>query len=355
MLSRPPFALAASTSAWQALSSADCRARPGAAERGGQRQARRAGGAGEDARDLGVVELAGEAVGGEQVEVAGLGGVDGDVRLDRGLRADGAGDDVADRRGGGLDAAEHAGADLLLDQGVVLGEECEGAARGRDSSGCRRHGRSRAVGVAAARPPQRRDQGGAHAVQAVRLLRVPVDGLVGSADGSMETGVGMVGGIRPRAWGAVGWLWARSRGRAVRIGMGEAVKEGLAGQMAGDLAGGGAAHAVADDEGSMLGQGGAGVLVGVADAAGMGEHGEGAVGARVGRRRRGGGDLRLARGSESQYLPFRHPGSPQFGTVETILLAAVQSKGLDPGSSGQFAVCKAPFGIVWSGNEEEAD
>ncbi len=38
------------------------------------------GGAGEDGGDRGVVELAGEAVGGEQVEVAGLGGVGGDLR-----------------------------------------------------------------------------------------------------------------------------------------------------------------------------------------------------------------------------------------------------------------------------------
>ena len=65
MLSRPPFLLAASTRAWQAGSSAGC------------------GGVGEDVGDLGVGELAGEAVGGEQVEVAGLGGVGGDLGFDR--------------------------------------------------------------------------------------------------------------------------------------------------------------------------------------------------------------------------------------------------------------------------------
>src|ERR1035437_1348008 len=45
--------------------------------------------AGEDAGDGVVVKLAAEAVGGEQKEVAGLGGVGGGVRLDRGGRAGG--------------------------------------------------------------------------------------------------------------------------------------------------------------------------------------------------------------------------------------------------------------------------
>ena len=79
------------------------------------------GSVGENEGDLGVGELAGEAVGGEQVEVAGLGRVGGDLGFDRGLRADGASDDVADGRVGGLGAVEQAGADLLLDEGVVAG------------------------------------------------------------------------------------------------------------------------------------------------------------------------------------------------------------------------------------------
>src|ERR1039457_503194 len=54
------------------------------------------GDSGEDFGDIGVGQLAGEAVGGEQVEVSGLGFVSGDVGLDGGLRADGPGDDVAD-------------------------------------------------------------------------------------------------------------------------------------------------------------------------------------------------------------------------------------------------------------------
>src|ERR1700679_3962112 len=62
--------------------------------------------------------------------------------------------------------------------------------------------------------------------------------------------------------------------------------------MAGDLAAGGSANAIADDEGAEGGQRGAGVLIDVADAAGVGEHGEAVAGqgcAKV----RGGWCLRL--------------------------------------------------------------
>jgi hypothetical protein len=48
--------------------------------------------------------------------------------------------------------------------------------------------------------------------------------------------------------------------------------------MAGDLARGGASHAIADDEGALLRARTTGVLIGAADAATMGEHGEEAVG-----------------------------------------------------------------------------
>jgi hypothetical protein len=78
----------------------------------------------------------------------------------------------------------------------------------------------------------------------------------------------------------------------------ERVEEGFAGEMAGDFAGGCSAHAIADDEGANAGQGGAGVLVDVADAAAMREHGE-----RAGERRWGcdhsGGGVRL-RGFQSR-------------------------------------------------------
>ena len=53
------------------------------------------GGGVEDRGDFGVGEFAGEAVGGEEEEVAGVDGVGDDVGLDGGEGPDGAGDDVA--------------------------------------------------------------------------------------------------------------------------------------------------------------------------------------------------------------------------------------------------------------------
>jgi hypothetical protein len=80
------------------------------------------------------------------------------------------------------------------------------------------------------------------------------------------------------------------------------VQEGFGGEMAGDLTGGGSSNAIADDEGAEVGQGSAGILVGVAHMAAMGEHGEGAEWRRCGGRRKwgsdrdgGGRDLRLER------------------------------------------------------------
>ena len=53
------------------------------------------------------------------------------------------------------------------------------------------------------------------------------------------------------------------------------MQEGLDGEMAGDLAGGGATHAIADDEDAALRAGAGSVLVGAADAAAVREQGEG--------------------------------------------------------------------------------
>ena len=120
----------------------------------------------------------------------------------------------------------------------------------------------------------------------------------------------------------LGWDAARA-GR-----LAEAVEEGLGGEMAGDFASGGSAYAVADDEGAVLGQGGAGVLVDVADAAAMGAHGEG-QGVEVGGGDRGGGgvDLRLGR---LQSCGVRHFGTRDrrnWGSLETILLVVRESIG----------------------------
>ncbi len=105
----------------------------------------------------------------------------------------------------------------------------------------------------------------AHAAEGAGFLRVAIDGLVGGADGFFETGDGRDGK------GCFGWDAA---------GFGEGVEEGFEGEMAGDFSGSGTSHAVADDEDAVLGAGSGGVLVGVADAAVVGE---GCEGARMGR------------------------------------------------------------------------
>jgi len=78
---------------------------------------------------------------------------------------------------------------------------------------------------------------------------------------------------------------------------GNAVEEGIAGKLAGDLASRGSAHAVADNKDAVLRQRGAGVLIALALATAIGEHGEDRRGRRLQcplRTRRNGWGLRLA-------------------------------------------------------------
>ncbi len=79
------------------------------------------GDVGQDGGDVGVGELAVKAVGGEQVDVAGLGLKGLDVYVYGGLGAHGAGDVVAHGGTGGFGGGDLSGADLLLDEGVVEG------------------------------------------------------------------------------------------------------------------------------------------------------------------------------------------------------------------------------------------
>jgi hypothetical protein len=79
------------------------------------------------------------------------------------------------------------------------------------------------------------------------------DDLVGSLDGGVESPLRLEGGVRLRG--------------------SEGGEEGLYGEMAGDLSGGGSAHAVADDESTGRGICGTGVLIALADEAGVSEHG----------------------------------------------------------------------------------
>jgi hypothetical protein len=167
---------------------------------------------------------------------------------------------------------------------------------------------------------------------------VAEDGVVGGVDGLGEAGVGVVGGV-----GTSGKLEAvlrkfravcsmlkavRSMLKAVWRGMGrdaalgprgglaESVQEGFAGEMAGDLAAGGPAHAVADHEDAVLGQGGACVLVGMAHASAMGEHGEEARRRRDADSRDRGADLRLGR--------FQSRGIRHFGTQDAPISGSLR-------------------------------
>ena len=101
---------------------------------------------------------------------------------------------------------------------------------------------------------QQSDQRGAHAGEFGGLMRLLIDGLIRGLDGSVETG------LRLRRPGAAR-RWGKMR------------EEGVGGEIARDLSGGGSAHAIADDEGAGLWCGSAGVLIAMADATAVGEHG----------------------------------------------------------------------------------
>lgn len=87
-----------------------------------------------------------------------------------------------------------------------------------------------------------------------------VDGLVGGKDGRAET-------FR-RAVDVV----AVPIAIAVGVRQTEMTEEGLGGEMAGDLSGGGSAHAVADDKGPGFGAGIASIFVAAANEAPVRQH-----------------------------------------------------------------------------------
>ena len=98
---------------------------------------------------------------------------------------------------------------------------------------------------------QQSDQRSAHAGEFGRLMRLVINGLIRGLDGGVEASLRLCG----------------ARGRS------EVCEEGVGGEAAGDLSGGGSAHAVADDEGAGFGCGGAGVFIAMPDAAAVGKHG----------------------------------------------------------------------------------
>lgn len=221
----------------------------------------------ENVGEGGVVELAGEAIGAEEIEVAGLGAVAVGIGLETAVGADGAGDEVAHGRDGGLVCGDVAGLELLLDEGVVTRELLEGAGAetvaaaiadicekeiGRgDEAGRGRAGDGAAV-FEGRRDIEEADEGGAHAGVVRRLHGERVDDGVGGEDGGLKTGLRL----------GVG----RRRGAKV-------LEKGGGGETAGDLAGGGSAHAVAHHKGADLRRDGAGILVVAAGATDIGQHG----------------------------------------------------------------------------------
>src|SRR5258707_15877617 len=82
---------------------------------------RRLGNGGKDRGDLFVVDLVGEAVGGEKVDVVGLRTMALNIGLDGGLGADGASDEIAHGRVRGLRGGKLAGGKLLFDERVGAG------------------------------------------------------------------------------------------------------------------------------------------------------------------------------------------------------------------------------------------
>ncbi len=196
-------------------------------------------GAAEDGLDLVVGELAGEAVGAEEVEVAGLDGGFDEVCGDAGLRTEGAGDDVAKGAACGFGAGHTAESDLLFDEGVVLSAEFELAAA-----------EAVTAAVADVDDPEAgvvidigkdADEGGAHAAEAGVALSAGVDGIVRGLDGLFGDG-GECGG----------WVAWDAQGEAFCDALGDQAENLIDGERAGDFTGSGTAHAVAYDVDAMF-------------------------------------------------------------------------------------------------------
>ena len=185
------------------------------------------GDGGEEVGDLFVGEFAGEAVGGEKVEVVGEGAEALDVGLNGGLGAYGTGDEVAHGGAGGFFSGDLSGAELFFDEGVILGEEGKLAAAAAVTAAIAYVGEPKGGGIGGAgvgvrmkgldfgdggggdgwRGRLRRGgglslqdggveeayEGGSHSGEARGFARVLIDGIVGGIDGGGEASVGSRG------------------------------------------------------------------------------------------------------------------------------------------------------------------
>ena len=219
----------------------------------------------EDGGDLGVGELAAEAVGTEEEDVALPDVDDAGVDLDALVGADGAGDHVAPGEGGHVFRAEEALLDEVVGERVVAGHLLQRAVAEAVHPAVAHVGDHRAP-LHEVEP----DEGGPHPAPPPVLAGLPVDVAVGPVEPGDEA-------ARPRlraAEGAVRW----PGGLPVLHGALDVLDH----RARGDLAGGGAAHAVGDHEEAQVGDHGEGVLVGRADEAeialAVGRQREGRVG-----------------------------------------------------------------------------
>ena len=181
MLSRPPASLASSTSVVGRLLGV--------------------GGAGEHGADLAVVDLVEQAVGADEVAVAGAGRRLPGVDLDVGLDAEGPGHDVALRMEAGLVGGDLARRHQVLHVGVVAGDLLEDAVLHDVGAGVADVHDGEAL-LAVALDEGDAGERGAHAVEVGLGQGALVDGGVGVAHG-LDEGLGGVGlGPRsaPPAW-----------------------------------------------------------------------------------------------------------------------------------------------------------
>src|ERR1700728_4856380 len=167
-----------------------------------------------------IGELARQAVGAKQEEVSRLSFQLEDIGRDGVLRAQSAGNDVAQRGAQGFHTVHAAHADLLFDQRVVDGDLLEA-----------RVAKAVTAAVADVEDPcvalvdEQSHQGSAHAAEVLASLGAGEDGLIGSVDGQL----GIIGQ------------------RIFRGAAGEQPHHFVDGKRTGDLAGCGAAHAIANN------------------------------------------------------------------------------------------------------------
>ena len=195
-------------------------------------------GMGEYSSDLLVGDFFRQTVGAEQDDVSLLQRKLGYVRRDRGLGADGAGNDVAQRRVIGFVLGELAKTHLFIDERVIEGLPGQLSVAKEVAS---------AVADIADEPTVtaygQRHQGGSHAMQCGVFCGARVHALVGIGNGLFEHLAAVL----------------------LRTGRAEALNERVHGDAAGDFAGGCSAHSIAESEDALFDTVAKSVFVGGAD------------------------------------------------------------------------------------------